>query len=330
MAIGWRSSLYGLAAGIAGLALTVSCSSAPPPEPIAVIPGDAQIVASVDIARLRSDSDVAEMLTSVSLPGEEPLTSEKLIGSIEEQTGLDLSNVSDLLLFGDLTPENGLSLVGRGETDLDELFEKARLQQDVPGRLTESKYRDARLIEGTKAGGEFALGVISDEVVILGMPHQVRAAIDVSAGEREGLSADLLDAYDSLGAPLVKGVIAIEPEDAADLIGGGGLFGDLGFLDALGWAGFAFDAADSAGRISVLLGFADAQSAEEAKDFVDALVGLAAQLGAAEDVGSLAEAVETAQQESNVVITVSLTAEELRSVLDAATGLDLAPSIPTF
>ena len=327
MAIGWRSSLYGLAAGVAGLALTVSCSSAPPPEPIAVIPGDAQIVASVDIARLRSDSDVAEMLTSMSQSGEETLTNESLLAMFEEQTGLDLGNFSDLLLFGDLTPENGLSLVGRGEMDIDQLFEQ--LQEEASGSLTESKYRDARLIEGTKAGGEFALGVISDEVVILGMPHQVRAAIDVSAGEREGLSADLLDAYDSLGAPLVKGVIAIEPGDAANLTGGG-LFGDLGFLDALSWAGFAFDAADSAGRISVLLGFADAQSAEEAKDFVDALVGLAAQLGAAEDVGSLAEAVETAQQESNVVITVSLTAEELRSVLDAATGLDLAPSIPTF
>ena len=328
MAIGWRSSLYGLAAGITGLALTVSCSSAPPPEPIAVIPGDAQIVASVDIARLRSDSDVAEVLTSMSQSGEETLTNESLLAMFEEQTGLDLGNFSDLLLFGDLTPENGLSLVGRGEMDIDQLFEQ--LQEEASGSLTESKYRDARLIEGTKAGGEFALGVISGELVILGMSHQVRAAIDVSAGEREGLSADLLDAYDSLGAPLVKGVIAIEPEDVANLIGGGGLFGDLGFLDALGWAGFAFDEDAAAGSISVVLGFADAESAEEAKDFMDALVGLAAQLGGAEDVGSLTEAIDIAQQESNVVVTVSLTAEELRSVLDAATGLDLAPLIPTF
>ena len=148
------------------------------------------------------------MLTSMSQAGEETLTSESLLAMFEEQTGLDLGNFSDLLLFGDLTPENGLSLVGRGEMDIDQLFEQ--LQEEASGSLTESKYRDARLIEGTKAGGEFALGVISDEVVILGMPHQVRAAIDVSAGEREGLSADLLDAYDSLGAPLVKGVIAIE------------------------------------------------------------------------------------------------------------------------
>ena len=328
MTRGWRYSLYGLAAGIAGLLLTVSCSSAPPPEPIAVIPGDAQIVVTADIARLLNDESVSEMLTSTSQPGGASLTNERLIEAFEEQTGLDLSNFSDVLLFGDLTPENGLSLVGRGEMDVDELFEQ--LQEEASGSLTESKYRDARLIEGMKAGGEFALGVISGELVILGMSHQVRAAIDVSAGEREGLSADLLDAYDSLGAPLVKGVIAIEPEDVANLIGGGGLFGDLGFLDALGWAGFAFDAAAATGSISVVLGFADAESAEEAKDFMDALVGLAAQLGAAEDVGSLTEAIDIAQQDSNVVVTVSLTAEDLRSLLDPSTGLDLAPLIPTF
>ena len=115
-----------------------------------------------------------------------------------------------------------------------------------------------------------------------------------------------------------------------NLIGGGGLFGDLGFLDALGWAGFAFDEDAAAGSISVVLGFADAESAEEAKDFMDALVGLAAQLGGAEDVGSLTEAIDIAQQESNVVVTVSLTAEDLRSLLDTSTGLDLAPLIPTF
>ena len=320
------------------LSLAAAGCGEPLPEPIDLVPADANFVANIELGRILLDADVAGGFESVPPGPEGPASLDDALAEIEAETGIDLLQFSRIVAFGTVDPAatsndqtgdqtggqmgfgsgGDFGLLARGTFDGDAILDKVRLGSE--GELREEEYRGHALLIGAEAdGSETVMTVLGDEVFVLGTRAAVTSVIDVLE-DGGALSGPLLDTYVALGDPLVKAAFAVPPGAVDDL---GGVPADAipipfdpSLLTDVRTVGFAADKVDDVVTLEVQLEYVSAETAQEASEFLQALLTLAGPFvppGAAAD---LIDLIDVSHAEATVTISFSATVDQLTAAAE--------------
>ena len=316
------------AAALLSLA-AAACTGAPPPEPIDLVPTDANLVAHVELGRILLDSDVAGGFASVPLGDDGPASLDEALAEFEAELGIDLLQFSRIVVFAVIDPNEGpdeqadFAIMARGTFAGDAILDKVRLNSDAA--LREDEYRSyALLISVEEDGPEAVMTVLADEVFVHGTLAAVTSVIDVLEDGEGALAGPLLDTYVALGDPLLKAAFAVPP-DAFDDLGGMPTDAlpiplDLSLLSAITIVGFSADKEADLLTVAVTLEYASAATAEEASDYLGALLTLAGPFippGAAADLVGL---IDISHLDTTVTISLSATVDQLTAAAEDVDG----------
>ncbi len=324
------------------LSLAAAGCGEPLPEPIDLVPADANFVANIELGRILLDADVAGGFESVPPGPDGPASLDDALAEIEAETGIDLLQFSRIVAFGTVDPAatsndqtgdqtgeqtggqmgfgsgGDFGLLARGTFDGDAILDNVRLGSE--GQLREEEYRGHALLIGAEAdGSETVMTVLGDEVFVLGTRAAVTSVIDVLE-DGGALSGPLLDTYVALGDPLVKAAFAVPPGAVDDL---GGVPADAipipfdpSLLTEVRTVGFAADKVDDVVTLEVQLEYVSAETAQEASEFLQALLTLAGPFvppGAAAD---LIDLIDVSHAEATVTISFSATVDQLTAAAE--------------
>ncbi|MCH7607699.1 MAG: hypothetical protein IIC94_03920 [Chloroflexi bacterium] len=313
-----------LAAAVLLSLAAAACSDAPPPEPIDLVPADSNLVAHVDLGRILLDPDVAGAFESAPFGEDGPATLDEALAEVEAETGIDLLQFANIVVFGALDPaglgdQPDFGILARGTFNGDAILDRIRLSSG--GELREDEYRGHALLIGTEEdGSETVITVLADEVFVFGTLGAVTSVIDVLEDGEGALTGPLLDTYAALGDPLVKAAFAVPPgsleyivaapTDAIPIPFDPSLISDITIV------GFAADKEADLVTVHLTLEYASAASAEAASDYFSALLTLAGPFlppGAAAD---LLNQIAVEYSGSTVEVSISATVDQLSAAAD--------------
>ncbi|MCI0778588.1 MAG: hypothetical protein J4N32_01100 [Chloroflexi bacterium] len=330
-----KSRAVALAAAVLLSLAVAACSDAPPPEPIDLVPADANLVALVDLGRMLIDADAAVLFESVPLGEGGPATLGEALAEFEADTGIDPRQFTRVVVFGLVDPAAGLdgqtdlAMMARGTFDGDTILGRVRL--DSAGDLREDEYRGHALLVGVEEdGSETAVTVLADEVLVIGDLGAVTSVIDVLEDGEGALAGPLLDTYLALGDPLVKAAFAVPP-GAIDGLGGMPadvipIPLDLSMLSDITTVGLTADKEADLVTVTVTLEHASAASAEAAAEYLGTLLTLAGPFlppGAAADLVGL---IEISYVESTVTLSITATVDQLTGAAEELGAPDPSPT----
>ena len=306
-----------------------ACTGTPPPEPIDLVPADANLVANVDLGLILLDPDVAGGFESVPFGEDGPASLDEALAEVEAETGIDLLQFTRIVVFGlidttaDLDGQTEFGILARGTFDGDAILDRVRLGSD--GELQQDEYRGHALLTGpADETQENVITVLADEIFVFGTLGAVTSVIDVLEDGEGALSGPLLDTYLALGNPMVKAAFAV-PSGAFDDLGGGPADAlpipfDPSLISDIQIVGFAADKEIDLVTVTVTLEYASATSAEEASEYFGALLTLAEPFippGAAAD---LVDLIDISHLDTTVTISFSATVEQLTTAGDELGG----------
>ena len=197
------------------LATAAGCK-APKLTAIELVPQDANLIGNIQVSKIINDQDLRNAYDKAKKEPGQPQTVEEALNELVEETGIDLLDVSQVVIFADiaaLEQANYLGFIVEGTFDekqfIDDIEEKAGEE------FTASDYKGYKLYIDEEE--EFGIAFLTDRMLLLGSTKAVKDVIDVSNGDRKQVNGIILDAYNRLGDVLIK--FAFEfPEEAREAL----------------------------------------------------------------------------------------------------------------
>jgi hypothetical protein len=281
-------------------------------KPIELVPQDANFIASIQLSKILDDQDFIDAYNEAEKSADQPQTVDEALDKIVEETGIDLRDFSEGLIFGDIAnigTGNYFGIIVEGS------FNEATFIGNIEARtgedFTTSDYKGYKLY--TSGDAEMAIAFLSEQMILLGSPKAVKDSIDVSKGERSQLSGQVLVTYSQLGDGLMKAVFRI-PEDvrrglgedmAADLP-----FSLQSFTDT-DLVGFVYDKEGEAITIRIDAHFVSTTSATDAKDTLAGAITLLKGMSQEPAVKELLDAIQITVSGSTLSIALETNMTQL-------------------
>jgi hypothetical protein len=201
------------------LAAVAGCqASEPEPELIAIelVPEGANLIANIQMSQIIDDRELRGAYDRTEKEPEQPRTAEEALNQFVEETGLDLRDFSEVIMFADvatLEQADYLGFIVEGTFDEQQFIDS--LEKEAGEEFTTSNYKDYKLY--VDKAGESGVAFLSDRMLLLGTSKAVKDAIDVSKGVRNQVSGTILDTYNQLGDALIKFAVEL-PEEAREAL----------------------------------------------------------------------------------------------------------------
>ncbi len=287
-------------------------------------PSDAVVLASIRPQAALEDPEVQEGLVRLaSTFATDPGDTDDPVSRIEAATGVDLNAIREMTVyaaedvFGD-GPKDG----ARAAVFLEGAYDRANIVAALEREgavLVTTTYGGQELI-ASDAG--MAVAFLAEEVLVLGSPAGVRAAIDVRTGSAPPLSGDLLDSFAALGSPLVK-LVAVVPAGALGKTltdrAGGGLDAfplDFTVLTGVRSLELTVDKAADGFALQATFEYPDAESAEEASDGLAGVIGFAKAFLAESELRDLLDKIAVGSSGARLDLAVEVGVDEAIDVLE--------------
>ncbi len=293
------------------------CTSATA-KPIELVPQDANFVANIQLSKILDDQDFIDAYDKTEKSADQPQTFDEALDKVVEETGIDLRDFSEGLIFGDITNIERGDYIG---VIVEGSFNEATFIGNIEARagedFTTSDYKGYKLYTGND--GKMVLAFLSERMLLLGSPKAVKDTIDVSKGERSRLSGQVLDTYSQLGDGLMKAVFRI-PEDVrqglsedttADLPFSLNPFADTDLV------GFVFNKEAEAITIRIDAHFVSTTSAQDAKDTLSGAISLLKGMSQEPEVKELLGAIQVTVSGSSLSIALETTLSQLEKLTES-------------
>ncbi len=258
---------------VAGLSAVLGCETEKAQKEgiaaIDLVPRTANIAASVDLNRIFADDDVLDIINEIAANLEEPKTVDELLELVIEETGIDLRDFSEVLIFGDFESEDYFGAIAKGDFDQAALI--GAIESAVGEELSPSDYKGYQIYNIPDQ--EMAICFLNSNTILGGSRAAVKDAIDVNEGA-PSLDKPIYDTYNALGQSWIK--LAMEmPAEAMEVIPDELPPGLDTFL-AMQTIGLSFNKVGVNLSLQLKLLFLNSANAEDAKGAFDALKGMLA------------------------------------------------------
>ncbi len=201
------------------LTVTIGCGETSPPEPVAteLVPQRANILGSIQVSEILNDVDLIEAYDKVEKDSGDPQTFEDALDQLVEDTGFDLRDFSEVVIFGDINTfgnDTYLGIIAKGTFNQQDFMD--RLEDNLDMDLSMSDYKGYELYVWEEE--ETAFVFLSNTMVVFGAEDAVKDAMDVRKGDRKQVGDTILDTYNQLGDVLIRVVLEFSEELRSDLL----------------------------------------------------------------------------------------------------------------
>ena len=270
--------LFLVIALVAGLSAVLGCEEEKAEQEgiaaIDLVPQTANIAASVDLNRIFADDDVLDIINQIAANLEEPKTVDELLEMVIEETGIDLRDFSEVLIFGDFESEDYFGAIAKGDFDQSALINS--IENAIGEELSASDYKGYQIYNIPIQGApdmNIAVCFLNSDTILGGSRVAVKDAIDVNEGA-PSLGKPIYDTYNVLGDAWVKMATEMPAEAMGEIPEG--LPPGFGTFLGMQTIGFSFNKVGVKLSLQLKLLYSSSASAEDAKGTLDALKGMLA------------------------------------------------------
>ncbi len=289
-------------------------------KPIELVPQDANFVADVQIARIINDKDFQDAYNKAPKSGDQPATWDQALAKFTAETGIDLHQFTDGLVFGDLSRASDyFCAVVEGTFDETQFIENIKAKSGTD--FTTTDYKGYTLY--TQEDDSASITFLGKTNLLAGTTQAVKDSIDVSKGDRNRLKGQLLDTYNGLGAGLIKAAAQIPESDRQALLNYSDQ-NDTGLslkpfadTDAIG---LSLEKSGSTETLRIEAHFVSSASARDAKDTITGLISLLKGMGTDQSLKDLLGKIEVAVTDSTLKITFSASMADIEKALPGLTN----------
>jgi hypothetical protein len=288
---------------------------------IELVPENANLLASIQVGTMVHDQALRGAYEEVEKGPDMPPKVEEALDDVLEKTGIDLRDVSQAIIFADITDmeamqvEEYLGIIVEGNFNEELIID--RIEENGEMDFTVSEYRDYKLYIDQEEG--LTISLLSKNLLLLGSKNAVYDAIDVSKGEKERVGGILLDTYNRFGDMMIKLAIMI-PEEARQSMAEEPVNEEMpismeSFSD-VETLGFALSKSVETVTIQIDCHFLSAESAIDAKDTLSGAITLFKGMSKDNQLKKLLDKIEVGIDGSWVTIDFSITLLEIKEMID--------------
>ena len=282
------------------------------------IPQDANLIANIQISKIINDRHLRDAYAEFEKEPGQPQTLEEALDELVDETGIDLRDFSEVVIFADtatLTQAGYLGVIVEGTFNESQLIDS--IEQESGEEFTTSDYKGYSLY--TDEGEEFGIAFLTNRVLLLGTMEAVKDAIDVTKGDREQVSGLIVDAYNRLGDALIKFAFEL-PEEAREALTEELMPGEIpisldSFAD-IDIVGFALNKRAETITIQISPHFLSTDSAQDAKDTLSGAISLFRGMLEIPEVKDLLGKIEVNVTDSWVTIALEITLSEIEELAE--------------
>lgn len=306
------------------LIVVIGCSSGGSANPVELVPQNANMVGEVNLARILTDDDFADIYDRLPKKAGDPRTLDEALDAFETETGIDLRQFEEGLFFGDISRsgEDGgyFGTIIKGNFNRNDLI--SALEDNMGEQFETISYKGYQIF--ADANEQFALCFLSDEMLVIGGMAPVKDTIQVRGGAREALGGEILGIYNSLGDALIKVASIAPPAETGERLWGG--WGEsqinLSAFSEIEQAGIALTKRGDEISLSADLYFSNSESAQDAEKLLSFVTLLVDMLPVPEQGKSLLpdllDKLQVERQDKLLSITLELTVWELEDAIESS------------
>jgi hypothetical protein len=299
---------------------TVAGCKASGPNAIELVPQGANLIARIQVSRIINDQDLRNAYDEAEKEPGQPQTFEEALDEIDNETGIDLHDFSQAVIFADITTIEQASYLGviiEGSVAEEQFIDN--IEDKMGAEFTTSDYKGYKLYTiYTDEEAEFVIAFLSDSMLLLGTTEAVKDAIDVSKGDVEPVGGIILDAYNRLGDALIK--LAFEfPEEEREALAEGFVPSETpisleSFAD-IDMIGFSINKEADTITTKIESHFLSIDSAQDAKDALSGAISLFKGLLQDPEIKELLGKMEVTATDSWMTIALELTVSEIEELI---------------
>jgi len=301
------------------LAAVAGCGGAK--TAIGLVPEGANLIAVIQVSKIVNDRDLRDAYDEAEKEPGQRQTVEEALDELGEETGIDLDDFSQAVIFADiatLEQADYLGVILEGTFDEEQFVDN--IQEAMGEELTTSDYKGYKLYKYAVEGEEAGIAFLSDRTLLLGTPQAVKDAIDVSKGDKRKVGGAILDAYNRLGDALIK--FAFEaPEEAREALTEGLVPGEMPIsvdpFEGIDILGFAINKKGDTITTRITPHFLSTDSAEDAKDTVSGVISFFKGTVQVPEMKELLGKIEVTVADSWVTIALEITISEIEKLIEA-------------
>ncbi len=186
------------------------------PAAIELVPEKVNMIGSIDLSQIMEDEDIAELWQVIPLEPDMPPTLDEALDMAAEESGLDLRDFREGLIFGDISEATAdidyFGIIVKGTFEENELIASMESERDEP--FTTIEYQGYVLHTDPYEG--MALAFLGSDALVIGSTEAVKDVIAVRKGDQSAVSGNLLSTYNGLGDALMKAVMIVPPGAVAE------------------------------------------------------------------------------------------------------------------
>jgi len=297
---------------------TVAGCKAPELTAIELVPQDANLIADIQVSKIINDQDLRDAYDKVKKEPGQPETVEEALNELIKETGIDLRDFYQAVIFADVTTleqAGYLGLVVEGTFDEKQFIDN--IEEKAGEEFTTSDYKGYKLYIDKKE--EFGIAFLSDRMLLLGTTRAVKDAIDVSKGDTRQVSGIILDTYNRLGDALIKFAFEL-PEEAREALAAELVPGEIPIslepfanIDILG---FALNKEVETITIRINPHFLSTDSAQDARDTLGGIIMFFKGTLQNPEIKELLDKIEVTLTDSWMTIAFEITLSEIEQLTE--------------
>ncbi len=283
-----------------------------------LVPEGPTFLANIELAGILSDTDI-ESLFDVLPAGDDGFPGlDDLMDQVLEETGIDLRQVSNVRVFGNLFGEDEdqyFGLIVRGTFDEGALAKA--LEEGTDDVVNTSQYKDHEVY--TDHGeSQLALSLVEEDLLVYGSLDAVRAVIDVREGDAKPGSGKVFDILDEVDEALIQVAVEVPAGAVED-------FEDIPFnlssLADITAVAASFDKDGESLRTHAVVDFLSAESALAARDSIEGFRLIARGQITDEGAKELLDKLEVEAEGERLVVDYEATVSELQELAESLESL---------
>lgn len=298
--------------------MTASGCMTPELNAIELVPENANLLVNIQASKIVDDQVLRYAYTETDKGPDLPQEVEEALDKVIEETGIDLRDISEAVIFADMTTmdvEEYLGIIVEGNFDKEQLIDNIEEKWEMD--FTISEYRDYSLY--IDRDEEFAITLLSEKMLLCGSTRAVKDSIDVSKGEKKRVSGIVLDTYNRFGDALIKVAFKV-PEEARKTMAEEPITDDIPismepFAD-IDTVGFSLSKEIETVTVRIYSHFLSAESAEDAKDTISGAISLFKGVNQDRQVKELLGKIEVDITDLWVTINFEITLSEIKELME--------------
>ena len=334
--MGTRVALAAGSAVIILILVIAGCGGAGGTDPEALVPQGTNMIAKIQVAEILKDADIQDLINQaleeevlqdgILTDEDVPQTFDEALDQLEEESGIDFRQVSNVIFFGDISDSSDVGedfgLIVRGAFDENELV--GAIEEEAETTLSSIEYKGHRIYTD-EDDEEANLSVLDDNTLVFASTlDAVRRVIDVREGDAPPVSGRLADAFEDLGDVLFGMALEVPEEalaEADSLMGGDDSPIDLSVFTDIEIVGLLMDKDGDNLEFEARIDFSNADSAGDASDAIGGLLQFVSAFSADEDFNNLLDKIDISAEGTRMTVLFKATIDELENIGESLEGI---------